>query len=228
MEDMTKYKKFLNTPSGKIISLTTALFVALILYYFYAISQGTAITTNPTETVTVSLEDHTRGGKAAKVTIVEYGDFQCSACRAYESLVKEILAKYPEDVRVTFREFPLINVHKNAFMSATYAEAAGVQGKFWEMHDILYDKQEEWGETLDAETRIQGYAKEIGLDVEALKKAVSSDAIQQKVVASYKEAMGLKLQGTPSFFVNGTLIKSSDLQTEIGKVLGTPATTTQK
>lgn len=209
----------MRTPSGKILALTALLFISLLGYYFYAVSKGEVAAESPAQTVTVSKEDHTRGGKSASVTIVEYGDFQCPACKAYESIVRTLATKYPEAVRVTFRHFPLIQVHKNAFLAASYAEAAGAQGKFWEMHDALYDHQGEWGEALDAEQKILSYAKTIGLDLTTLQTAAKSQAVTDVIAASYKEAGMLKLQGTPSFFVNGNKVESASLQAEVEKAI---------
>ena len=168
--------------------------------------------TTPDIVPAISQEDHTRGGKSAVVTIIEYGDFQCPACSAYEKIVREIEKKYPEDVRITFRHFPLTQIHKNAFMAAKYAESAGSQGKFWEMHDILYERQTEWGEALDAEAKIQGYGKELGLDVTKLGQTANSKESQDRVLVNLKEATALKLPGTPSFFVNGNKVESKDIQ----------------
>lgn len=216
---MTKYTKFFKTSSGKIVGLTVLLFVALFAYYSYAVSSGSVKTDTGTVTKEVSLEDHTRGAKAATVSIIEYGDFQCPACKAYETSVQALLAKHTDDVRLTFRHFPLMQIHKNAFMAATYAEAAGMQGKFWEMHDTLYEKQEEWGEALDAETKVQGYAASLGLDMAQVKSAVSSKDVQDKILSQFKEASLLKLPGTPSFFVNGKKVESKDLEKEVESAL---------
>jgi protein-disulfide isomerase len=216
---MTSYSKFIRTPSGKILVLTALLFISLLGYYFYALSKGEIKNENPAQVVTVSQEDHTRGGKNASVTIVEYADFQCPACKAYEVGVRALSAKYPEDVRVTYRYFPLIQIHKNAFLAASYAEAAGAQGKFWEMHDALYDNQGEWGEALDAEQKILSYAKTLGLDLSRLQTAAKSQAVTDVIAASYKEAGLLKLQGTPSFFVNGNKVESMSLQAEVDKAV---------
>ncbi len=211
---MSQNKNFFSTPTGQIIGLVGLLFASLIAYYFYAISSNGAVT-NQDVPPAVSQEDHVRGGKSAIVTIVEYGDFQCPACSAYEKIVSTIQKKYPEDVRVTFRHFPLIQIHRNAFMAAKYTEAAGAQGKFWEMHDILYLKQEEWGSTLDAETKIQGYGKELGLDVTKLQQTANSKDAEDRVMVNLKEATALKLPGTPSFFINGNKVEAKDIQAAV-------------
>jgi protein-disulfide isomerase len=212
---MTKYNKFLKSPSGKILGLTAILFMAILGYYYYAINTGASKKAPKEQAVTVSDKDYTKGSPNAQVNIIEYADFQCPACKAYESVVSQILKKYPEDVRFTFRHFPLISIHKNALLAATYAEAAGEQGKFWEMHDALYANQSEWGDSLDAEKKILGYGASLGLNVAMLEKTAKSDAVREKVVASYKEASILKLQGTPSFFVNGNKVESSNLIKEV-------------
>ena len=212
---MTKYNKFIKSPSGKIVILTASLFLAILAYYFYAISSGTKTPEVKNETVGVSDKDYTKGSPNAQVNIIEYADFQCPACKAYESVISQILKKYPDDVRFTFRHFPLISIHKNALLAATYAEAAGEQGKFWEMHDALFANQQEWSEALDAEKKMLGYGASLGLNVATLEKTAKSDAVREKVVASYKEAMTLKLQGTPSFFVNGNKVESSNLTREV-------------
>jgi protein-disulfide isomerase len=215
---MKKYTKFLSTGSGQIIGFTALLFISLLAYYFYKIAH-TPLQSDLTTVPSLTQEDHTRGAKDAKVTIIEYGDFECPACKAYESVVRDLQAKHKDDIRLTFREFPLITIHKNAFMSASYAESASLQGKFWEMHDILYDKQEEWGESLDAEQKIKVYASEIGLDVAKLSNDAQSEAVKNKIIADYKEAGILKLPGTPSFFVNGVKIDSKDLVTKVEDLL---------
>lgn len=224
MGSMTKTQKFLTSPSGKIVGLTTLLFASLLGYYFYAIHSGAVNPETKGSLPVISQEDHTRGAAAAKVTIVEYGDFQCPACKSYEPIVSELLQKYPQDVRVTFRHFPLIQIHKNAYLAATYAEAGGALGKFWEMHDTLYANQSEWGESLDAEQKILGYAKVLGLDTEKLQTLAKSKEVEERIVVNYKEANSLKLPGTPSFFVNGKLIESKDLENEVtAAVTGAPA-----
>ncbi len=216
---MTKYDKFLGSPSGKIVGLTVLLFVFILGYYFYATNKETSGTQVKSSTVTVSDKDYTKGSKNGEVSIIEYADFQCPACKAYASVVSQIIKKYPNDVRLTFRHFPLISIHKNALLAATYAEAAGEQGKFWEMHDALFANQEEWGEALDAERKILAYGAALGLDVKALEATAKSDVVREKVVASYKEASTLKLQGTPSFFLNGSKVESGNLAQEVDKAV---------
>jgi protein-disulfide isomerase len=148
----------------------------------------------------------------AKATLVEFGDFQCPACGAYEPLVRKVLADHKDTLAVVFRHFPLTQIHQNALLAAKASEAAGLQGKFWEMHDMLYDKQGEWSATLNARDFMISYAKVLKLDTQKFSTDLGSDAIEKKVLAEYQEGVKLGLMGTPTFFLNGkqlTDIKSA-------------------
>ena len=145
----------------------------------------------------------------AKVTIVEYLDFECEACGAYYPIVSQLKEEYKESIRFVVRYFPLPG-HGNSKTAAYAVEAAGKQGKFWEMHNILFAKQTEWGEQQVAnQQQFEKYAIEAGVaDIEQWKKDVASPEVKERVDASYKEAISLNLQGTPSFFLNGKKIES--------------------
>ena len=157
----------------------------------------------------ISSNDWVRGNKDSNVILVEYSDFQCPACAAYEPLVRQVVAEHPNDVRFVFRNFPLIQIHPNALLAAKYAEAAGIQGKFWEMHDALYDQQNKWANSLNARELIESYAKEIGLDVVKLATDAQAKSVEDKILAQYKEGTRLGVQGTPTFFINGKKIESN-------------------
>jgi protein-disulfide isomerase len=176
-----------------------AILLGLLGYYFYATH---ATPSTPVE-VNVSLDDNIKGNKTAPVTLVEFGDFQCPACGAYEPIVKKVVAENSKDVRFVFRHFPLTQIHPNALLAAKYAEAAGIQGKFWEMHDILYEKQSEWSGALNAKSMFDDYAKTIGLDVAKLSQDASAKSVEDKIRAQYTEGVKLGVQGTPTFFING-------------------------
>jgi hypothetical protein len=104
--------------------------IVLLGYYFFSADKSTS---KATAEVNVSLDDHIRGNKDAIVTLVEFGDFQCPACGAYEPMVRKVVADNAQDVRFVFRHFPLTQIHQNALLASKYAEAASIQGKFWEM-----------------------------------------------------------------------------------------------
>jgi protein-disulfide isomerase len=198
---MKKLSHFFKTAQGKAVAGIGAIIVLLFAYYFYVMSvQAPAIGTND---ITVTEADHVRGKAGAKVTLVEFGDFQCPACGAYEPIVQKVTADNKDTVQVVFRHFPLTQVHQNALLAAKVSEAASLQGKFWEMHDMLYDKQGEWSNALNARDFFLTYATNLGLDTKKFATDLNSKAIEDKIQAEYKEGVSLGVQGTPTFFVNG-------------------------
>lgn len=132
------------------------------------------------------------GSAQAKVTIVEFSDFQCPACQQAEAAIKQILADYPQEVRLVYRHLPLIQIHKQAMAAAELAEAAAAAGKFWEMHDLLFERQNEWVENGG---KLAEYGQELGISWDGTYK----DKIDQDVSA----ARNLGINATPTFFVNG-------------------------
>ena len=150
----------------------------------------------------VRKDSHVEGPKNAKVTIVEYGDFQCPACGAAHPTVKQVLAEYEGKVQFVFRNFPL-PMHKNAQIAAQAAEAAGEQGKFYEMHDLLYTNQGEWENSSKPLDIYIKYAKELKLDEEKFKKAVESNKFKTKIENDVKDGYAVGVNATPTFFING-------------------------
>jgi protein-disulfide isomerase len=207
---MKKMSHFFKTAEGKFLGSIGLIIVLLFGYYFYAISSngGDTGTTNNTPVV-VTQTDHVRGNPSGKVTLVEFGDFECPACGAYEPIVRQVTSDNKDILKVVFRHFPLTQIHRNALLGAKAAEAASLQGKFWEMHDILYDKQEEWGESLNARDFMTTYATTLGLDLAKFNKDIDSKAIEDKILAEYKEGIGLGIQGTPTFFINGKKVENN-------------------
>ena len=151
--------------------------------------------------------DWTLGNGSAKITLIEYGDFQCAVCRRYYRMIKKLSQKKGDDFRFIFRHYPL-DKHKNASLAARSAEAAGSQGKFWEMHDQLFEKQREWArkEPASAEQIFTQYADALGLDVEKFLSDLHSHAIKDRIATDYQRARGEDVFYTPTFFVNGKKI----------------------
>lgn len=150
--------------------------------------------------------DWIRGNKEAPVTLIEYLDFQCPACRTYHPIVKQINTEFPTDVRIITREFPLTSIHMNALPAARAAEAAGRQGKFFEMHDLLYLSQERWVGERDPKPVFITMAGEIGVDTERFSKDMEDLVIDDKIQADQKSGFELGVMGTPTFFLNGRKI----------------------
>ena len=147
----------------------------------------------------VSEKDHVQGGESSPVEIVEFGDYECTYCGDAYPVVKEIQEAFGDQIKFVFRNFPLREAHPFAFPSAAAAEAAAVQGKFWEMHDAIYENQYRLSEAIFYEL-----AETIGLDLDKFKEDVESDEIQQKVEDDFESGVRSGVNGTPSFYVNGT------------------------
>ncbi len=163
--------------------------------------------------------DHTRGAALAPVTLIEYGDFQCPACRTYHPIVEKVIASTsPQTLRFVFRHFPLTQ-HGNAMPAAQAFEAAGQQGKLWEMYDILYERQPDWETSKDAKTLFVGYAKELGLDEAIFLADFDSKDVKDKINNDYKGGVKAGINSTPTFYVNGKKIASPQSYDEFKKII---------
>lgn len=159
-------------------------------------------------TLQVVADDWVYGNKEGKVTLIEYLDFECEACGAFYPMTTKLKEEYKDDMQFVVRYFPLPG-HKNSMTAAKSVEAAGKQGKFWEMYSTLFENQKEWGEkSAPDQAQFEKYAVQIGLDVEQWKKDVNDPAIEARVKRNYDQAVALNLQGTPSFFLNGKKIEN--------------------
>lgn len=214
---MKKLQHHLKSTEGKFVLGLAVVIVLLFAYYFFATSGKTTDTT--VADVTVSKTDHVRGALDGTVTMVEFGDFQCPACGAYEPLVRQVTADNKTVLKVVFKNFPLTQIHQNGLLGAKAAEAAGVQGKFWEMHDMLYDKQADWSTGLNARDLIMNYATTIGLDTKKFSDDLNSKVLEDKIMAEEKEGIALGVQGTPTFFVNGKKIDNPSSLEAFDKII---------
>lgn len=157
--------------------------------------------------------DHVYGNEASEIVLIEYGDFQCPGCGGAYPQLKQIKETYKDKIAFIFRNFPLTTIHPNALAASTAAEAAGLQGKFWQMHDKLYENQSAWSE-IDASKRTDifaGYAKDIGLDVEQFKADLSDQKVAAKINRDRALAKKLNVNSTPTLYLGST--KLTDEQT---------------
>jgi protein-disulfide isomerase len=159
------------------------------------------------------LTNHVEGKGKSGVKLVEYGDYQCPYCGQAYAPVKQAVADLNDQIYFQFRNFPLTSLHQNAFAAARAAEAAAMQGKFWEMHDALYESQSQWSESNSPSSFFNGLAKSIGLDVNKFKQDYASSKVNNLINADKAEGDKLKIQGTPAFFIDG---KSVDLPYQQG------------
>lgn len=149
--------------------------------------------------------DWVRGDVNAQVSLVEYADFQCPACGYYAPLVKRLFESSSTTMKLVFRHFPLPQ-HMNAIPASLAAEAAGKQGKFWEMYDVLFEKQIEWEKVTDPQPVFEGYAKTLGLNIEQFSLDMKSDELKKKIDGDARGGIRGKVNSTPTFFINGKKI----------------------
>lgn len=151
---------------------------------------------------------HAQGSDNAPVTIEEFGDFQCPPCSALASVLRQLEHDYPGKVRVVFREYPL-EMHKHARLAALGAEAAGLQGKFWEMHELLYTKQNDWSKADDFRPFLNSYAGAIHLDLARFAKDLEGEKTESRLKLDRERATSLGVNATPTVFVNGQLLPAN-------------------
>lgn len=161
-----------------------------------------------------NIGDHVFGDKDSKVVMIEYGDFQCNpGCRVLHENFEPLMESYKDSIAFVYRNFPLTAIHPNALAASATAEAAGLQGKYWDMWNLLFNKQAEWS-SADATQRtvyFEGYAKTVGLNIDKYHEALKSSDLTQKI--RYDQALGQssKVTGTPTVFINGEKISGEKL-----------------
>jgi protein-disulfide isomerase len=160
----------------------------------------------------IAADDYVKGATSSPVVLVEYLDFECEACGAYYPVVKQLEAEYGDRVAFVARYFPLPN-HRNGIPAALAAEAAGRQGKFWEMHDLLFTRQTTWGEKqMPTPEVFEAYAQELGLDMERFKSDVASDEVRTRVLRDVEIGQNIGVKSTPTFFLNGKPVRAQNYE----------------
>jgi protein-disulfide isomerase len=167
-----------------------------------------------------------KGNLAAKTVLVEFGDFQCPSCALARLKVDNVLKKFEKDLKVVFKQYPMENIHRNAMLAAQVSEAAGQQMKFWEMHELLFARQNEWSNVPDALTFFLRYAAELHMDVEKLRQDLFEGEIRNKIFRDMLEGQVAQVRSVPTFFLNGKLMPAvkSDAEFEeaIAQAIRTP------
>lgn len=157
--------------------------------------------------------NHVIGKLDSSVTLTEYGDYQCNACQSFAPTTNTLRQKYADRVKFQFRNLPLTQIHPNAFAAARAAEAADIQGKFWEMHDALYETSRwtVWTNAKDPTPEFKRYAKELGLDVTKFSIDMKSEAVNKRINADVDAFNATKTEpATPAFFLNGKRLSNGD------------------
>lgn len=155
----------------------------------------------------ISLTDNSKGNSESSVVLVEYSDFQCPACGAYYPLLKALVEEFGSEMQFVYRHFPLPQ-HQHAELAGRAAEAAGQQGKFWEMHDLIFENQQSWTNLRNSEETFTQYAVQLGLDMEKFKTDLDSKELKEKVRGDYSSGLSSGVNSTPTFFLNGVKLQN--------------------
>jgi protein-disulfide isomerase len=167
----------------------------------------------------VSDSDWVKGSGDAPMVLVEYGDFQCPACASFYPVVKRLAEEMGDKLRIVFRHFPLRQNHPHAQLAAHAAEAAGRQGKFWEMHDMLFERQSSWSKDINAQTTFVEYASSLGLDAERFRDDLKSPDLENKIESHVQSGQRAGVRGTPTFFLNGKQLHTPRSYDEFKEVI---------
>jgi protein-disulfide isomerase len=187
-----------------IITVAIVIVAALFLGGKPSPAQQMQAVTKDQMKILVRPDSHEIKSPGAKVTLVEFGDFECPACGASYPIVTQLLQDYKGKINFVFRNYPL-DVHPNSHTAAEAAEAAGAQGKFFEMYNALYSNQKDWGETNKAMDYFTKYAQNIGLDVNKFKNDVNSKKYASIIEKDQEDGNQLGINATPTFFINGKM-----------------------
>jgi protein-disulfide isomerase len=178
------FSKNSSTPSTKTVS--SALLVPEAAYQTSGLQNGTYLPAS----------------SSAKVTLVEFGDYECPACVVYTPFIKQLLSEFAGQMNYVFRNYPLPQ-HKNAPISSYAVEAAGLQGKYWEMHEKVFLTQDDWANLTDPTDMFVGFAKDLGMDTDKFISDLASDEVKNKVKNDTSDGNAVGLTETPTFYING-------------------------
>jgi protein-disulfide isomerase len=192
--------------------LTILAVIVIIFSGIFVFSQNSSDSSSGGTTSKSQPTNHVMGQNSKDVTLTEYGDYQCPICGAYYQPVKDALTpEILQQIHFQFRNLPLTSIHQNAYAAARAAEAAGLQNKYWEMHDKLYESQNAWSTSSNPLNIFTGYAKGLSLDTTQFNKDYYSDKVNDSINADQTEFKKTgKDQATPTFFINGRYVPNSD------------------
>lgn len=223
-------KQYQEQKQGKQKTMRTVKWGALVLviaglglWGWMQYSKSNVKTNGEVGGVTLASDERVKGRADAPVTVIEYADFQCPACASWHPLVGQLLQEFPDDVRFVYRYFPLTSIHANALPTAQAAEAANRQGKFWEMYDVLYQKQKEWENSTDIQNLLKNYASQIGLNIDQFTKDLEDKSINDKIKADLQSGNRARVDHTPTFVLNGKVIDNPQSYDEFQNLIRTAA-----
>jgi protein-disulfide isomerase len=202
-ERMKRFAPFIIVAAVAILTVSSAVF----LYHTRRPAVAVKAVAHSVETTSAL---HELGSHSAKVTLEEYGDFQCPPCGTLSEPLSGFIREFQPNLRLIYRNFPL-PVHLHAREAAVAAEAAGLQGKFWEMHDLLYREQRIWSKEANVQFIFNTYANMLGLDARRFALDMASEKVNDLVETDERRGKSFNVTNTPTLFLNGTVIEPKDL-----------------
>lgn len=187
-----------------------AVVAVVILYSGYRVVKwvSTPVSQELAEGIVVTQSDWTKGSEDAQLVLVEFADFQCPACSAYSPIISALSDEFGDELLIVYKHLPLVSIHPNAIPASKASEAAGIQEKFWEMHDMLYDRQDDWSGERNPKSKFVSYAEELDLDTVRFEEDYEGSAVEQKIQNDLTLATRLRLNSTPSFILNDQIISN--------------------
>lgn len=192
---------------SKTFWIVVAAAVLALVGLFVATNEPSEQRESVEEPLEITEEDHTIGDSDAPLELVKYSDFQCPSCAQADPIVKDILDEHGDDIHFVYRHFHVVQPQSTGHLASRAAVAAEEQGAFWEMHNLLFERQNDWAQNADAPSIINGYADELGLDMEQFE--VDIEEAEGRVERDLDIAQQLDLFSTPTFFINGEQIEGS-------------------
>ncbi len=200
------------------MNLGSKVVIAVLLLSIVVVVGGAFILSNATQPMPVDpttlvgdIRWERGGGSDAKITIVEYSDFQCPACRSAAPFIKQVVEEHQGQVRLIYRHFPLIQIHQNALDAAIATEIVGEQGRFWEMHDLLFVRQDDWSQVDNARDLFAQYAEELGMNSDEFLAGYENDEFEMRVRNDLQDGRVLGINSTPTVFVGEERVQVQEL-----------------
>lgn len=191
--------------------------------YFFSQSETTPSEPAQVDPATVAGDArNAKGNLESDIVVVEYSDFQCPACASVEPLIDQFMAEYGEQVKLVYRHFPIDSIHFNARLAAQAAEAAAIDNKFWEYHQLLFDGQADWSNISDKnelKEKFAEYAQELEIDKDAFLERIESPSVVELVEVDKQSGIEAGVNGTPTFYVNGIETSAPQLNTAVDALI---------
>lgn len=204
--------------SKQFLAILAAIVVGLGIIFW--VSGSKSDQSNNSKSSSAKVTSHIQGEGKKNVTLLEYGDYQCPVCGSFNPVVKQVVAQYSKDIYFQFRNLPLVQIHQNAFAGARAAEAAGMQNKYFEMHDLLYENQQTWSSSSNPVPIFQSFAQQLKLDMAKFNTDYASATVNDTIQADIAEFGKTKQQqATPAFFIDGNFVENKKLIDENGPSL---------